>query len=49
MNFESEGNEKCIKEFFAMQFNKDESKLMYCVVMLKSGLSRFYGCVISLE
>lgn len=50
MNFETEGNEKCIKEFFAVQFLKPEtSQTMYCLVMLKSGLCRFNGCVLTLE
>jgi hypothetical protein len=50
MNFETEGNEKCIKEFFAVQFLKPEtSQTMYCLVMLKSGMCRFNGCVLTLE
>lgn len=50
MNFETEGNEKCIKEFFAMQFLKeDKSQTMYCLVMLKSGYCRFNGCILTLE
>lgn len=50
MNFETEGNEKCIKEFFAMQFNKEEqASSMYCQIMLRSGVCRLYGCVMSLE
>ena len=50
MEFETEGNEKCIKEFFAKNFlSDDETKGMYCVVLIKSGICKIRGSVLSLE
>jgi hypothetical protein len=50
MNFETEGNEKCIKEFFAIEFlKKDKENLMYCLVKIMSGTIRLNGCILSLE
>ena len=50
MNFETEGNEKCIKEFFAMSFLKeDKANLMYCLVKILTGVVYFNGCILSLE
>ena len=44
MDFESTGNEKCMKEFFA---HKPEE--MYCIVLLRSGTLKLNGCTLSLE
>ena len=50
MNFEMKGNEKCIKEFFAINFMEtDESEKMYCLVLLKTGNLNINGCFLSLE
>ena len=50
MNFEKEGNEKCIKEFFAMEYLKnDEAKGMYCIILIKSGILKINGCILTLE
>ena len=44
MAFETQGNEKCMKEFFA---HKPEE--MYCIVLLRSGTLKLNGCTLSLE
>lgn len=50
MNFEMKGNNKCIKEFFAINFmEKDDSEKMYCLLLLKTGTLNINGCILSLE
>lgn len=44
MAFETVGNERCMKEFFA---HKPEE--MYCIVLLRSGTVKLNGCTLSLE
>ena len=44
MDFEDHGSEKCMLEFFTHK--PDE---MYTVILLKSGILKMNGCIISLD
>jgi len=42
MEFEKTGNKKCMQEFLAKES-------MNCIVMVKSGLLKMSGCILSLD
>jgi hypothetical protein len=44
MNFEMEGNDKCMREFFT---HKPEE--MYCIILVRSGTLKLNGCTLSLD
>ena len=56
MNFESSGNEKCMREFFTHIFKAPTAEQMdimsrnqYCIILLKSGNLKLHNCTLSLE
>jgi hypothetical protein len=42
MEFEKTGNKKCMQEFLVKES-------MNCIVMVKSGILKMNGCILSLE